>query len=344
MGVGAGHHHLAGLQRAAQAVQSLDAELGQLVEEQHPVMSQGDLAGLGLQAAAGQGGHAGAVVRGAIGPRPGQGSLGDQAGDRMDHRGLEQLGRGQGRQQAGQALGQHRLARARRADEQQVVAAGGGDLQGPLGLFLALDVAQVAGAVALDHWPGRRGRQDLQAAEMVDQRDQGARGQDPGAARPGRLGPAGLGTDQAQPHGPGRHRGGQGAGCGGDAAVQGELAHGRPVVQGVQRDYPHGRHHRQGDGQVIVRALLGQVGRGQVGDDTLARQGQAQARKGAAHPLAAFGHRLVAQAHDDELVLTGGQLDLDVDAARLDPFERNRDDLGGHVRVSVQLHLSTIEP
>src|SRR6202000_2893916 len=48
-----------------------------------------------------------------------------------------------GGQRAGQALGEHRLARAWRADEQQVVAAGGGDLQRPLGAFLALDVAQV---------------------------------------------------------------------------------------------------------------------------------------------------------------------------------------------------------
>jgi hypothetical protein len=63
MGVGPRDHHLAGLQRPAQAVQSLDAELGQLVQEQHAVMSERDLARLGAMAAAGQGGHAGAVMR-----------------------------------------------------------------------------------------------------------------------------------------------------------------------------------------------------------------------------------------------------------------------------------------
>lgn len=54
-------------------------------------------------------------------PVAGQGAALDQAGDRPDHRGLQQLLRGQRRQKAGQALGHHRLARTRRADEQHGV-------------------------------------------------------------------------------------------------------------------------------------------------------------------------------------------------------------------------------
>ena len=64
-------------------------------------------------------------------------------GQRLDHGNLQRLARIQRRQQAGQALRQHRLARAGRADHQQIVSAGGGDLQRALGAFLALHVAQV---------------------------------------------------------------------------------------------------------------------------------------------------------------------------------------------------------
>ncbi len=47
------------------------------------------------------------------------------------------------RQDGGQAPGQHGLARAGRADQQQVVAAGGGDLQRPLHVLLPHHVGEV---------------------------------------------------------------------------------------------------------------------------------------------------------------------------------------------------------
>ena len=49
-------------------------------------------------------------------------------------------------QQARQAACEHRLARAGRPDEQQVVAAGGGELQRATGDRLAADVGQVGRA------------------------------------------------------------------------------------------------------------------------------------------------------------------------------------------------------
>ena len=48
----------------------------------------------------------------------------------------------------GDALGQHGLAGARGADHEDVVAAGGRDLQRALGMLLALDVPEVVGIVA----------------------------------------------------------------------------------------------------------------------------------------------------------------------------------------------------
>ena len=76
----------------------------------------------------------GAVVRCAIGPgMPMTGARGEAA-DGVDGGGLLRLLFAQWRQDAGQSAGQHALAGAGRADEQQVVTAGGGDLQRPLGL------------------------------------------------------------------------------------------------------------------------------------------------------------------------------------------------------------------
>jgi hypothetical protein len=116
-----------------------------------------------------------------------------------------------------------------------------------------------------------------------------------GAARigvsPAQAASGPLASGQISPSGDGR---GQSPGHADDAAVQRQLADGGPFGQGVRRDHPHGRHHRQGDGQVVVAALLGQVGGRKVGDDPPRGHGQAQAGEGGAHPLAAFGHGLVA--------------------------------------------------
>ena len=46
-------------------------------------------------------------------------------------------------QQAGQASGQHRFARARRTDQQQGMCAGSGDLQYASGLCLTAHVGQI---------------------------------------------------------------------------------------------------------------------------------------------------------------------------------------------------------
>ncbi len=332
MGVGAGDQDLAGLQRLAQGVERLGLELGQLVQEEHPVVGQADLARLDPDAAAGQGGHAGGVVRGAEGAGAIQRAFGDHPGHGLHHRGLEQFRRGEGRQDAWQPLGQHRLAGTRRADEQQVVTPGGGDLEGAFGVLLALDVAQVGTGRILDDIAGPWRAHHLGAAEMVDQADQRFGSQDGRAlAGPGRFRPAGLRDDDAHAHGRGGHGGGQRPGHRHDGAVEAELADRRPGLQAVMGNDPQQAHDGQGDGQVVVTALLGQVGGGQVDHDPPGRQGQAQAREGGPHPLAALGNRLVAQPDQHEGDLAARELRLDLDPARFHALEGHGDDPGGHV-------------
>ena len=60
-----------------------------------------------------------------------------------DHRDFKKFGRRERRQDRGKPRGQHRFAGAGRPDHEQVVAAGGGDFERPLGAFLALDVGEI---------------------------------------------------------------------------------------------------------------------------------------------------------------------------------------------------------
>ncbi len=76
-------------------------------------------------------------------PLAADGAVGQFAGQRTHQGNLQRLARVQRRKQAGQALRQHRFARAGRPDHQQIVAAGGGDLQRALGALLAFHIPQI---------------------------------------------------------------------------------------------------------------------------------------------------------------------------------------------------------
>src|SRR5829696_5426329 len=95
--VGAGDHHLAGLERLAQRVERLRVELGELVEEEHAVMGERDLARPGVEAAADERRHRGGVVRRPERPAVRERAVRELAGDRLDHRHFEQLARRQRR-------------------------------------------------------------------------------------------------------------------------------------------------------------------------------------------------------------------------------------------------------
>ena len=240
----------------------------------------------------------------------------------MDHRDFQQLARGQRRQNRGQARRQHALARTRRAAHQQIVPASRGDLQRPLGALLPLDVAQVRhGGPSRPHG-GRRARHDLRTLEMVGELDQGAgRENVEVGGGPRGLGPAIEGADQPLPPRIGGHRRWQGARHGGDGAVQSQLADDRVALERVMGDGADGGHDPQRDGQVVMTALLGHVGGGEVDGDAPGGQGEARGGEGRAHPLARFRHRLVAKAHHAEAHLAVRNLHLHIDWPRLDALK-----------------------
>ena len=72
-------------------------------------------------------------------------------------------------------------------------------------------------------------------------------------------------------------------------------------IQRIRCNDAHGRQQAERDGQVIVTALLGQVGRREVDGDMLGRQREANGGKGRPHALAAFADGLVRQADNGEM-------------------------------------------
>jgi hypothetical protein len=110
------------LERLPQDLQDVAAELGPFIQEEHPVVSQRDLARHRHVPPADQSRVRDGVVRGAkwAGRDPRRAVAG-AAGDAVNPRGLKGLGEGHGRQNGGEAPGQHRRARPRRAKEEDVV-------------------------------------------------------------------------------------------------------------------------------------------------------------------------------------------------------------------------------
>ena len=81
-----------------------------------------------------------------------------------------------------------------------------------------------------------------------------------------------------------------------------------------------------------MAALLRHVGRREIDGDALGRKREARGDQRRAHPLAQFGHRLVAEADDGEGDRACGDLHLDVDRPGLHALEGHRRYARHHVR------------
>ena len=132
-----------GLERLAQRLQDVPPVLGQLVQEQHAVMRERDLARPQASAAADDRRRRGAVMRRAERPATPFGDRRKRPRERMQHRAFERLGVVERRQQSRQALRQHALAGAGRPDEQQAVPSRRRDLERALRRGLAAHVGEV---------------------------------------------------------------------------------------------------------------------------------------------------------------------------------------------------------
>ena len=122
--------HRAFLERLPHHLDRAARELGQLVEKEHAVVRERDLARLGERAAADERGLADRVMRKPKRPcAHDAGAADEQSGDAVDLRDLERFVQRHRRQNRRQTAREHRLAAARRPDEQEIVSAGRGDFE-----------------------------------------------------------------------------------------------------------------------------------------------------------------------------------------------------------------------
>ena len=321
MGVRPRHHDLARFQRLAQGFEDGAGKLGQFVHEQHAVMGEADLSGLGPSAAAHDGGHGRGVVGVAERRLARDAAVGQHPRQGLDHRGFQRLGRRQFRHQPRKARGQHRLAGPRRPHHQQVVPPRRRDLQRTLGAFLAPDVGHVGRAQSPDHLP-RRGRRERRAArQVIDRLPQPLRRNHRHRAHPRGLGPAGGRADQHPPFLGRGHRGGQRARDRDQPPVQRQFPQRHHAFKLVRGQHLQHRQHRKRNGQVEMRTLLGQVGGRQVHRDALVRHRDRHGAEGRADTLARLADGLVGQADDGEGRQPGRDRRLHLDQPRLDPVE-----------------------
>ena len=250
----------------------------------------------GLPAApADDGRERGGIVRRAEGPAPDQPVLrAALAGHRIDLARDERLLHRHRRQDAGQGLGERALAGPRGADHDDVVPAGGGDLDAAFGAFLADDVGEVhpgegvwrSHPRAMDLAIARRVPDQQVAAVLAPLQDAHDRVQPVHAIDLHVLELSGLqgridGQDDAlETRLPGHLGDGERARDRADAPVQAELAHQDEMARARQLALPGSGDDADGDRQVIAAAVLAQVRGREVDDDPLARNLESQGLQG----------------------------------------------------------------
>ena len=288
-------------ERLADRFERVAPKLRQLVEKEDPAVGQRSLAGRRPGASSHEARARDPVVGRAEGRRREEaGSRGQRSGDRVDPRDLEGFGRSERRENSGKPAGQHRLSRAGRPGQKEVVPAGSGDLGRAARDRLAPDFGEIRPGLAGRRGRGRRGGNGLRAGDV---RDGGREVRDGNDADP--LHRGGLRSvlrredDLVEPGVAGRQGQAERAPNGPHLAAEPELADedapragfGPEALQAGEAD---------GNGKIEGGARLTEVGRGEIDRDRAVRQREAAVLERRAHALAGLANARVGQTHDGE--------------------------------------------
>lgn len=246
------------------------------------------------------------VVRGAKRPDTHDGVVRRrETEDGVDLRSLDHFGAVHRGQNGRQALGEHGLARARRSDEQDVVPAGGGHLERALDVLLRLDLGKIDRKRRRGH-----GRDGLVPAQMVHELRDVLDRVHGHALGKGGLGRVAAGTKSSlRPI------------CSAASAIVSAPVTGRispreaHLAEERRRrrrlaDLPRGAQDAQQHRQVIERAGLARVRRGEVHRQAADRKLHAVGLDGAAHALARLLDGRIRQADDIKPRQTVGHVAL----------------------------------
>ena len=316
----AGNGDSTGFQGLPEHLQHPSVVLRQFVQKQYSVMSQRNLAGARLPAAANQRDPGCSVMRGAERPDSPLLQIQPLGADRGNRCGFQRLILGQRWHDAGQPAGQHSFSGAGWANHQQVVAASGGDFQRPFGVWLTAHIAQIPfqhcfwWSVRLSsRWlQGAAGRQLLAHFQQVP-RPQHFRsiGQSrfSSVVFRGQQGASGVTAGQRRRQYPAHPA---------QFTTERQFTKEFILIQPGAVDLPGGGQDAQRNRQIETSAFLGQIRRGQVDGDATDREFKLAVEDCAAHAILAFLHRRFRQPDDGQPRQPAGQMDFDADQRRID--------------------------
>ena len=330
---GAGDVDRAGLERLAQHFENAPVPFRQLVEEEHAVMGERYLSGTRIAAAADQRDAARSVMRRAERRRRPVRRV-ETPGERRDRRTRKRVVLAERRQQSGQTLREHRLACARRADQQHAVRAGRCDLERSLCRRLSTHVGEVERRAVCRRDPACGERRERRAArevrahgEQIRRRKHDEVANEGGflRARRGQHEGAAI-TARTE-----RHR--QRASNASQSAGQRELAGELDVRERRRRQLRGRREDAERDRQIKASRFLAQVRRREIDRDLSRRKLELRIRERGTHAVARLLHLGVRQADEVEGRQAVGQMDLDRDERSVDSGEAPRQHDGdGHER------------
>ena len=326
------------LERLAQRLEHVAAELRQLVEEQHAAVGERELAGTdrAVRRRAARRPTPCSAAR-APAARVTSGAAAEQPGDAVDGGDLDRLGDRERRQDRRQAARQHGLARSRRRRcSSRLCAPAAATSSARLACCLPAHVRQVARGRRRAGEQGHRvdgGRHaGLVAAQVGDGVRQRLDADDRRAARERCLARVRGRDDEPRAlRALRRHGDRQDATHAVHATVETELAQDTPGGEIGEASLAVRGEDAERDGQVVVRPFLADAGGRQVDGDAALRVLEAGVAQRRADPVGGLAHGAVGEADGRRVREPGGDVDLDVDDERIDAAQGAGADACEHV-------------
>jgi hypothetical protein len=324
-----GHHAV--LEGLTKDLKDVAGEFGKLVEEEQTVVGERDFAGARDHAATDEAGVGDGVVWGS------EGSVGNEtlvaiedAGNRVNLGGFQSLFKAQGRQDGGEALGEHGLAGAGRPNHEDIVATGSGDFQSTLRYMLAANVAEVGlvfngfveeGSAVDDEGLGEDGAVGGGVEELAYFEERGDR-IDVDAGDDGGLARVGSGNDEVvDTGGTGRDGDREHALNSTEGAVKAEFTYENEVRDVLDGEGAVRTKDADGDGEIEAGALFFEVGGSQINGDASGGKVEAGVLDGGTDAVTRFSNGRVGKSDGGKGFFLGfdaGEVDLYVDDVRVD--------------------------
>src|SRR5690348_3327278 len=318
--------------------ENIALEFREFVEKENAIMTERDFAGTRDGAAADEAGVTDGVVGRAIRPRADEAArVVEDSGDAVDARRFDGFFERHRWKNRRNTLGEHRLASAGRADEENVVAAGTSDFERTLCGLLPADVAEIDGILAgfsekLVRIHGNRGEGFRGIDEIGGLRKRLDR-EDAHAFHDGGFARVGLRDDKILDTSLTRSQGSrESAADGTDSAIEREFAKKNELIENLAEERALAAEKSERHGKIECGAFLAHVSGSEIDCDSLvARILEAAILKRGLHSLAAFLDGDVRQAYNIENAgFARADVHFDLDEIGVDAIDRRAEAFEEH--------------